>query len=188
MKFTSAIVILLIALVFSGFNKGPKEFSRYCSTLKTIKMPYILRCGLDEKDYEGSNQDKGLEGQLKLPEHIVGKLYPNSSYVVLLNGNPGDDIYPELHTYTLDGVGIDTLLLGGSCQGWPESVATSTVIFSEERVITKYDSLWSWSRDSNDHIIFGSDTLSVEITNYTIDSSGKFTSTKLPRSVVARRR
>jgi hypothetical protein len=174
MKLFPIILGLSFFIISCNSKNDSKLFDKYCQSVKIIETPYTLRCGLWEKDYEGWNQDTTLQQQLNLPVKIVGKLYQTEANVVLLNGVPGDDIYPELLSFTRNGLPIDTLFLGGSCQGDPGYLGISTVIFAQNNTIEKYDTVWTWAIDSLGKKISGLDSTSVETSKFKLESSGRF--------------
>ena len=186
MKFVLILLGFSFYLISCNSNTDSKLFQKYCQSVKIIDSPFTMRCGLSQKDYEGSNQDTSLQQQLNLPVQIVGRLYPSDTNIVLLNGIPGDDLYPELLSFTRDGLPIDTLFLGGSCQGGPGNLGSSTVIIGSNKTIEKYDTVWTWVEDSMNNKVSGTGSTSVEITKYKLETSGKFSTLFTDKKYIAK--
>jgi hypothetical protein len=152
------------------------RFEEYASEITILKTPQTFWCGIPDGMFKKSGEDSILALHFDLPTALVGRLYPDQSFITLLYGLPGDFTYPALFTFDRNGDAIDTLVAAGSCDGEAGYLSTSTTEIGANRLITVTDTTRTWSFDSSYNKIPGTDS-TFEITRrFELKPNGKFTS------------
>jgi len=166
--------LLLVLVLLSCKQQGGNSFETYCSSIKVIGTPFSLWCGIHKEQFNVINQDTTLQRLYHLPDNLVGRVYPDQSFVTLLFGHPGDYMIPVLYTFTKEGVPIDTLSVGGSCFSDPGYNSSSLTSFGANMLFTIIDSTRTIAIDSGNREILGTDSLFVLTAHYKLSDNGKF--------------
>ena len=167
----------LLSLTSCKKSDDRSLYEQYYSKLKVIKTPYKMWCGIESEQFAEANRDTMLERRLQMSKHqfyLVGRLYPDKSFITLLYGEPADYIMPVLHTFSKKGESLDILTVGGCCVAGPGYDATTTTYFGNDMVFSIIDSIRTNAVDSSYNAVPGTDSLTVTAVRYKLDENGRF--------------
>jgi len=165
------IFIILTFILFSCQQQknADNKFIDYVSTIPDLEFPFITdshfdlqpKIEIDSTYLEYNSEINGVYGKRKI----------NDSIYFIINLLAGDNVFPELVTYTDKGKKIDVLTLvncpGGS-SGYDET-GSSHLHFDKNYNITITDSIQTFDRDTTGIIVESSRKHRVDIYKYKIE-------------------
>jgi hypothetical protein len=140
-------------------------------------MPISIDCGLvegqPERDCEGC-PDSAYFTEFALGTIVFGRLYPNRPHVTILTGQVAEFSEASLQTYTLHGLKIDSLYIGGGCGGDNREWSRTHCSISDDGTLEFADTTMKWilgtQADSEP------DSIYVKKMRFVLEQSGKFRS------------
>ncbi len=171
--------IFIGSAMCGGCVQHHASFQEFSSGIPTLDLPVEFTCSSGPEQVDYSALDTFWLNRLVSTgrNYIVGKIFSESLYVALLFRKVGDQNFPWISTFALDGTPIDSKEITGDCFDAPDgTVLKYKTVVNSDHTITVTDSTRMFDIDSAGNIIEASEQLRLKVSHYSISREGKILS------------